>query len=106
MSILSTFSRLVGVPDRFAEDALHSERAARHTLSRRGMMGALAAMAAGSVMPLPAAGFYVDNPMPIRYPLVLSWSDLMARVDGFDFVVADIKSIHYEGLASDIGCHI
>lgn len=53
MSIWSDFSKLVGVSPRHAEDALYSERAARATLSRRGMLGASAALAAGVAFGFP-----------------------------------------------------
>lgn len=94
MTILATFARLIGIPERLAEDALHSERAARHTLSRRGMMGALAAMAAGSVVSLPA--------LPAARVLV-HWSAAQLNIGGAIYVL-DFVTIH-EGdrLAIDIG---
>jgi hypothetical protein len=100
MTILATFASIVGVPTRLAEDALHSERAARHTLSRRGMMGALAAMAVGNVMPLPA--------MPAQYVVLVNgtypWRSMQALLAGRELI--DVKSISwYDGTALDIGCH-
>ncbi len=53
MSIWNEFAKLVGVAPRHAEDALHSERAAKATLSRRGMFGASAALAAGVAFGFP-----------------------------------------------------
>jgi hypothetical protein len=47
VNIWNEFSKLIGVSPQHAEDALYSERAARATLSRRGMFGASAALAAG-----------------------------------------------------------
>lgn len=58
MSGLLTLARLLGVPTRLAEDALHSERAARAVLSRRNLFAAGAAMAAGSVL--------VGGPLPLH----------------------------------------
>lgn len=52
--MLAEFAKLIGVRRDIAEDALHSERAARHVLSRRGMLGTMAAMAVGTVVSLPA----------------------------------------------------
>lgn len=48
MTALSRFASLLSLPVHQAEDALHSERAARHALSRRGFFGVSAAMAAGT----------------------------------------------------------
>lgn len=45
---LRAFARLIGVDDDRAEDALHSERVAHH-VTRRGFLGAAAALATGSV---------------------------------------------------------
>ena len=47
MTMLETFSRLVGVERHNAEDALRSERAGKAVLSRRGFFAAGAALAAG-----------------------------------------------------------
>lgn len=104
MTILSAFARIIGVPTRLAEDALHSERAARHTLSRRGMMGALAAMAAGSVMPLPVMPAATSGSMTLVNGVVYSWSDIKVRIAGE--LLIGVKSIHYDGPCYDIGCHI
>jgi hypothetical protein len=49
MTALSTLARLLGLPVRLAEDALHSERAARLALSRRSLFLGAGAMATGSV---------------------------------------------------------
>ena len=48
MTSLSRFARLLGLPAHQAEDALHSERAARAVLSRRSFFAAGGALAAGS----------------------------------------------------------
>ncbi len=52
-SFLKTFAKMIGVPEHQAEDALHSERAARATLTRRNLFAAGAALAAGSVFSFP-----------------------------------------------------
>ncbi len=46
---LRQFARLLGLSDDLAEDALHSERAARHVVSRRTFFGVAGAMATGLV---------------------------------------------------------
>ena len=91
MSIFSEFAQLIGVAPRHAEDALHSERCARATLaarapgqalSRRGLFGAAAALAAGT-----AFGF----PAPVkRAPIVLYFDT--------DSVVAKFYGGTYEEL--------
>lgn len=58
MSALTTLARMLGVAPRLAEDALHSESAARAVLSRRNLFAAGAALAAGSVL--------VGGPLPLR----------------------------------------
>lgn len=57
MTALSRFARLLGLPAHQAEDALHSERAARHVLSRRSFFGVGATMVAGT-----AFGFAPPEP--------------------------------------------
>lgn len=49
MEALATLARMLGVHRSLAEDALHSERAAKAVLSRRSLFAAGAAMATGSV---------------------------------------------------------
>lgn len=105
LTILATFARLIGVPTRLAEDALHSERAARHTLSRRGMMGALAAMAAGSVVSLPAMPREWDGySITLVNGAAYSWESVKVYIGGVWF--ADVTCIEYDGPEADIGCHI
>lgn len=48
MTALSRFATLLGLPAHQAEDALYSERSARHVLSRRGFFGVSAAMVMGT----------------------------------------------------------
>jgi hypothetical protein len=57
MKALHTLAKMLGVPTRLAEDALHSESAARAVLSRRNLFAAGAAMAAGSLL--------VGGPLPL-----------------------------------------
>lgn len=49
MSALQTLGRMLGVRSDLAEDAMHSERAAKAVLSRRNLFAAAGAMAAGAV---------------------------------------------------------
>lgn len=58
MKALTTLAKMLGVPARLAEDALHSESAARAVLSRRNLFAAGAALAAGSV--------FVGGPLPLH----------------------------------------
>lgn len=58
MKALQTFAKMLGLPSRLAEDALHSESAARAVLSRRNLFAAGAALAVGSVL--------VGGPLPLR----------------------------------------
>lgn len=47
--MLDKFAKLLGIRTDQAEDALHSERAAKHVVSRRSFFGASAALTAGTV---------------------------------------------------------
>jgi hypothetical protein len=47
---------MLGVPQHQAEDALHSERAARAVISRRNLFAAGGALAAGAVWSFPGGG--------------------------------------------------
>lgn len=55
---LTILAKMLGVPARLAEDALHNESAARAALSRRNLFAAGTAMAAGSLL--------VGGPLPLR----------------------------------------
>jgi hypothetical protein len=48
MTALATFAKMLGINPRIAEDALHSDRAARVALSRRNLFAAAGAMATGT----------------------------------------------------------
>jgi hypothetical protein len=50
MSALQSFARMLGIAQHQAEDALHSEHAARAVLSRRSFFAAGASLASGLVM--------------------------------------------------------
>lgn len=52
-TVLKILAKMLGVPERAAEDALKSERLARATLSRRQALGGLAALATGRVFNFP-----------------------------------------------------
>lgn len=58
MNGLATLAKMLGVPSRLAEDALHSESAARAVLSRRNLFAAGAALAVGSTL--------VGGPLPLH----------------------------------------
>ena len=66
MTWRQTFAKMIGVPEHQAEDALHSERAARATLTRRNLFAGGAALAAGSVFSFPTPA-----------PIVLPWNVLL-----------------------------
>jgi hypothetical protein len=53
LKALQVLARMLGVPQHQAEDALHSERAARAVLSRRNLLAAGAALAAGATWSFP-----------------------------------------------------
>ena len=72
-TILQRFARLLGVEERHAEDALHSERAAKHVLSRRSFFGVSAAMAG-------AAAFSI--PTPVEAAVKLLPADFGKRMAG------------------------
>jgi hypothetical protein len=74
MKALQTLAKMLGVPSHQAEDALHSESAARAVLSRRNLFAAGAAMAAGSLLvggPLPLRVFHDD----VTWYAAHSWAD-------------------------------
>lgn len=55
MTPLAALARMLGIKPELAEDALHSERAARAVLTRRNLFAASGALAAGSVFSFGAA---------------------------------------------------
>jgi hypothetical protein len=57
VSGLAALAKMLGVPARLAEDALHSESAARAVLSRRSLFAASSALAVGSLL--------VGGPLPL-----------------------------------------
>jgi hypothetical protein len=59
---LAALAKLLGVRRHLAEDALHSERAARAVLSRRELFVASGALAAGSVFSFSAPKPFVLHP--------------------------------------------
>jgi hypothetical protein len=76
---LTVLANMLGVPSRLAEDALHSESAARAVLSRRNLFAAGAALAAGSVLvggPLPLHLFYSGDDWIAAH----SWADYRDRL--------------------------
>lgn len=90
MSALLRFAKLLGVQPHQAEDALHSESAARAVLSRRNLFAAGAALAAGSVLvggPLPLHVFtdgcewYVAHNLDDAYEHREAWNGLTREED-------------------------
>jgi hypothetical protein len=61
MSALKTLARMLGIGDHQAEDALHSERAARVAIGRRDFLAAGAALVTGAAFSDSVAGFLVQN---------------------------------------------
>ncbi len=59
MSALARFAKLLGLPSHQAEDAMHSERAARAVLSRRSFFAASGALAAASAFSFAATPVHV-----------------------------------------------
>ena len=98
MTALSTLARMLGVSPRLAEDALHSERAAKAVLSRRSLFAAGAAMAGGSAFsfpeprrdairvwlngqPLPLTRIEVTTFPPLCESMVGLWTEVDPRVE-------------------------
>lgn len=82
MSALAKLARMLGIDEHQAEDALHSERAARAVLTRRNLFAASAAMAMGAAFsipkPLELTGFFVTNNR-LRGPLM--FGDIEVRLN-------------------------
>lgn len=53
-TIWQRFANLLGIEERHAEDALYSERVAKHVVSRRSFLGAAGALAGAAVFAFPA----------------------------------------------------
>jgi hypothetical protein len=91
MQSLARLAKMLGVPTRLAEDALHSERAARAVLSRRNLFAAGAAMAAGSLLvggPLPLYLFHSGDDWIAAH----SWADYRDRLqDWMSFDDGDLE---------------
>lgn len=108
MNALTTLAKMLGIPSHQAEDALHSESAARAVLSRRNLFAAGAAMAAGSLLvggPLPLRVFHDGNTWYAAH----SWADYRDKLrediglpDGIDDdrygTVAEMLEGSYEEL--------
>jgi|SRR6185295_3145756 len=52
-SIFQRFAKLLGIEERHAEDALHSERVANQVISRRSFIGAAGALAGATMFAFP-----------------------------------------------------
>lgn len=64
MKALDSFARMLGLQPRDAEDALHSERAARFVLTRRGFLGASALVGAAALL-AEGQAFSFASPTPL-----------------------------------------
>jgi hypothetical protein len=71
MSALRKLAKMLGVGEHQAEDAMHSERAAKASLSRRNLLAAAGALAAGTVF------------VPVQQVLpAWTWSMMVVRIGG------------------------
>lgn len=93
--MLDRFAKLLGVRPDQAEDALHSERAAKHILTRRSFLGAGAMLTGGVLFSLPgvAEGVSAEPIAAIVSPAIAirDWAQAMpwAAKPLWDFV--DVK---------------
>ena len=55
-TIWQRFAKMLGIEERHAEDALHSERVAKHVVSRRSFIGAAGALAGASLFSFASVG--------------------------------------------------
>lgn len=76
MSALQKLAKMLGVGEHQAEDAMHSERAAKAALSRRNLFAAAGALAAGTVF------------VPVRQ-VTPAWQSLRVFIKGLEFEVVD-----------------
>lgn len=96
MTPLSRFAKLLGLPHHQAEDALHSERAARAVLTRRSFFAAGGAMAASL-----AFSFPVPKPPCLIMGAAYSWADIEISLGAFPFldyvpIITGISCIHHD----------
>lgn len=83
MSALRALANMLGVAPRLAEDALHSERAAKAVLSRRNLFAAAGAMAAGTVFCPPIEVIAAPvNPWAMAPQLALSMRVMYSVIAG------------------------
>lgn len=107
MSALQALAQMLGVPSRLAEDAMHSESAARAVLSRRNLFAASAAMAAGSLLvggPLPLYVFTDDSEWYVAANLADAYDmregrDGTTREDGSE--LEQVPNHHYVSIYVD-----
>lgn len=76
MSALQKLARMLGVGEHQAEDAMHSERAAKAALSRRNLFAAAGALAAGTVF------------VSVQ-PVAPVWQTFRIFIKGDEFYVVD-----------------
>jgi hypothetical protein len=87
LATLKDVARLFGIPTRDAEEALHSERAAKVVLSRRSFFGVAGALAAGSAFafgrPGPDAPLWSDR----------VWVDQLAPAGGDGSLLFPVRAL-------------
>mgnify|MGYP001617055425 CR=1 FL=1 len=66
--MLDRFAKLLGIRPDQAEDALHSERAAKHVVSRRSFLGVGAALATGAIFSFGAGGEVAERAITVARP--------------------------------------
>jgi hypothetical protein len=107
---LQTLAKMLGVPTRLAEDALHSESAARAVLSRRNLFAAAGALAVGSVLvggPIPLYVFSNDHEWFVAanldeaYGHREDWSGLTREDDNEGSELVQLSPRHYISIYVD-----
>jgi len=100
VTALATLARMLGVRCDLAEDALHSERAAKAVLSRRSLFAVGAAMATGSVF---SFGTSTRLALPDEFfDLCARWSgvvDRHMRKDWSTFVIQAVGTVRVSSVS-------
>lgn len=119
MSYLQKLATMLGIGEHQAEDALHSERAARIAVGRRDFLAAGAALATGAAFsrftPDPP-GFWIRNPNPVQPPTIelggfpLTWESIQLQIGDQTWLLGALPLIEAEGnsvrLAGPLGTTI
>jgi hypothetical protein len=92
MNVFAQLARMIGIREDQVDDAITSERAARATLSRRGLL-ALGASAGAALVT--GTTFSIPEPrMLVLSGQVVSWGSIEIRIDGRVF--GGVKEIRWE----------